>query len=141
MRRLSLVALLTVAAASAVSGSASAQSSRGSPASIDPGMSKEQVIARLGRPVSEHTSGNSTFLYYRNGSEKKFGMSDMVALDGGKVVDAVFRSNARKYTGKSSSPAPVPAEVAVARGNGGKLPMKKPSPPAKNTKPAPAKKP
>ena len=129
MRKLKLFALLTIAAA----GSAYAQ------ASIDPGMTKEQVIARLGKPASEHSSGSATFLYYRNGQEKKMGMSDMVALDSGKVVDAVFRSSARRYTGRSSSPAPVSAEAAIAKGNGGRAPVKKAAPPVK--KPATAAKP
>ena len=62
MRKLSWIALLVVAAA----GSARAQG-----ASIDAGMSREQVIARLGKPVSEHSSGPRTYLYYSNGDEKK----------------------------------------------------------------------
>jgi outer membrane protein assembly factor BamE (lipoprotein component of BamABCDE complex) len=121
MRNFTRLALLMVA----VAGSASAQ------ASIDPGMTRDQVVARLGKPASEHSSGSATFLYYRNGQEKKMGMSDMVALDSGKVVDAVFRSSARRYTGKSSSPAPVSAEAAIAKGNGGKAPVRKAAPPAR----------
>jgi outer membrane protein assembly factor BamE (lipoprotein component of BamABCDE complex) len=109
-----LVVLLLVAAA----GSASAQSS------IDPGMTKDQVVAKLGKPASEHTTGTSTYLYYANGQEKKVGMSDMVVFEDGKVVDAVFRSPSRKYSGKSSSPAPIPTDVAIAKGNGGKMPEK-----------------
>jgi hypothetical protein len=121
MRNITRVALLIVA----VAGAAHAQ------ASIDPGMTKDQVVARLGKPASEHSSGTTTYLYYRNGQERKMGMSDMVALENGKVVDAVFRSSARKYTGKSSSPAPVSAEAAIAKGNGGKAPVKKAVPPEK----------
>ena len=34
-----------------------------------------------------------TYLLYRNGCEKKCGMNDLVVLDSGKVVDAVFRSS------------------------------------------------
>jgi hypothetical protein len=121
MRNFARLALLVVA----VAGSASAQ------ASIDPGMTRDQVVAKLGKPTSEHSSGSATFLYYKNGQEKKMGMSDMVALDSGKVVDAVFRSSARRYTGKSSSPAPVSAEAAIAKGNGGRVPVGKAAPPAK----------
>ena len=121
MRNFTRLALLMVA----VAGSASAQ------ASIDPGMTRDQVVAKLGKPASEHSSGSATFLYYKNGQEKKMGMSDMVALDSGKVVDAVFRSSARRYTGKSSSPAPVSAEAAIAKGNGGKAPVRKAAPPAR----------
>ena len=121
MRNFARLALLVVA----VAGSASAQ------ASIDRGMTRDQVVARLGKPTSEHSSGSATFLYYKNGQEKKMGMSDMVALDSGKVVDAVFRSSARRYTGRSSSPAPVSAEAAIAKGNGGRVPVRKAEPPAK----------
>ncbi|MFI5310152.1 MAG: hypothetical protein ACHQQ3_02875 [Gemmatimonadales bacterium] len=79
---------------------------------VDPGMSKAQVIAKLGPPAIQKSSGNSTYLYYKNGAERKVGMSDLVVLEGDKVVDAVFRSSARKYSGTSSSPAAIPAEVA-----------------------------
>jgi hypothetical protein len=79
---------------------------------IDPGMSKAQVIAKLGPPSTQKSSGTSTFLYYRNGREKAVGMADLVMLDSDKVVDAVFRSAARSYSGKSSSPWAIPVEVA-----------------------------
>jgi outer membrane protein assembly factor BamE (lipoprotein component of BamABCDE complex) len=121
MRKLTLAAILLVA----IAGSVAAQ------ASIDPGMTKEQVIARLGKPASEHSKGTTTYLYYKNGQEKKMGMSDMVAIENDKVVDAVFRSSQRKYTGKSSSPAPVSAAAAIAKGNAGKAPGKLTVPPAK----------
>lgn len=127
MRRLSWIALLVVAVAGDV---------RAQAASIDPGMSREQVIARLGRPVSEHSSRTATYLYYSNGDEKKYGMHDLVILENGKVVDAVFRSSARKFSGKSSSPAPVPVEAAIAKGHGGHAPpMKKESEPPSKARP------
>lgn len=133
MRNLTLAAVLFVA----VAGSAGAQ------ASIDPGMTKEQVIAKLGKPASEHSKGSTTYLYYKNGQEKKMGMSDMVALENGKVVDAVFRSSQRKYTGKSSSPAPVSATTAIAKGKSGGKPLdiKKAPDTSKKSAPATTKKP
>ena len=73
-------------------------------AKVDPGMSKEQVVAALGQPVSVRSKDSFTYLLYRNGCEKTCGMNDLVVLDSGKVVDAVFRSSARQYTGTSSSP-------------------------------------
>ena len=129
MRRFALVTILSLTAAIP----SSAQGT------IDPGMSKSQVIAKLGKPTSEHSSGTATYLYYKNGQEKKMGMSDMVALDNDKVVDAVFRATDRKYSGKSSSPAPVSAEAAIVKG-GGKphaAPLKVPS---KKAAPAPVAK-
>ena len=127
----------------------------GAQGTIDPGMSKAQVVAKLGKPASEHSAGTQTFLYYRNGQEKKMGMSDMVALEDDKVVDAVFRAPERKYSGKSSSPAPISAEAAIVKGGGhpSAKPMKIPpaktaappakaaAPAAKNATPAPTKKP
>ncbi|GAC1517066.1 MAG: hypothetical protein NVS1B4_15870 [Gemmatimonadaceae bacterium] len=74
---------------------------------IDPGMTREQVISRLGVPASERRSGTRVHLFYKNGCEKTCGMHDLVTLESDKVVDAIFRDHARVYTGKSSSPAPV----------------------------------
>ena len=73
-------------------------------AKIDPGMTKDQVVAKLGEPISVRSHNSFTYLLYRNGCEKKCGMNDLVVLDSGKVVDAVFRSSNRTYTGTSSSP-------------------------------------
>lgn len=98
---------------------------------IDPGMSKAQVIVKLGPPSTQKSSGASTYLYYRNGKEKTVGMADLVVLDGDKVVDAVLRSNARSYSGKSSSPSAIPADVAR------KHPTVTPPPSAQTTAPAP----
>ena len=80
---------------------------------VDPGMSKAQVVARLGKPVIERSAGTSTYLFYSNGMQRKVGMNDIVVLDSDKVVDAIFRSRARTYSGKSSSPASL--SVATAR--------------------------
>jgi outer membrane protein assembly factor BamE (lipoprotein component of BamABCDE complex) len=134
MRRIAFVASLLVAVAG-TAGTASAQASPGAraPASIDPGMTRDQVVAKLGKPASEHSSGTKTYLYYANGREKSVGMSDMVAIEDGKVVDAVFRSGNRKYTGTSSSPRPISAEAAIVKGGGkpSAKPMKMPPPPTK----------
>jgi hypothetical protein len=108
---------------------------------IDPGMPKAQVVARLGPPILERTSGDAGFLFYVNGCERTCGMNDVVLLDKGVVVDAVFRSAKRHFSGRSSSPRMIPA--AEAR-------KAKPTPPApdapitielKSTKPASAVKP
>jgi hypothetical protein len=73
-------------------------------ATIDPGMTREQVVAKLGEPLSARAYDSHTYLMYKNGCEKTCGMNDLVVLDSGKVVDAVFRSSSRKYSGTSSSP-------------------------------------
>ena len=96
------------------------------PATIDPGMTREQVVATLGQPLSAHGFRSFTYLFYKSGCEKACGMNDLVVLDSGKVVDAVFRSRARHYSGTSSSPKMIPAADAK-KGDG--APLKTPEPP------------
>jgi hypothetical protein len=81
-------------------------------ATVDPGMSRDQVVAALGQPLSAKSYDGHVYMLYRNGCEKKCGMNDLVVLDGGKVVDAVFRSANRKYSGESSSPHMISAADA-----------------------------
>ncbi len=73
--------------------------------SIDPGFTRAQVEARLGKPAAERTIGDFTYLFYNNGCEVTCGQHDIVTLKSGKVSDAIFRGTARSYTGKSSSPS------------------------------------
>jgi hypothetical protein len=99
--------------------------------SIDPGMTKSQVIERLGAPAAERTSGPYTYMFYQNGRERTAGMSDLVILQNDSVVDAIFRSSMRAYTGRSSSPEGVmPANSAAS---GERLAV-----PVSNTQPVPA---
>ena len=99
------VTLLIVLAATGVQ--------RAAAQSIDPGMTKAQVIERLGYPAAERSSGAYTYLFYQNGRERTVGMSDLVTLQNNAVVDAIFRSSERQYTGRSSSPEGVmPANSA-----------------------------
>jgi hypothetical protein len=83
------------------------------PATIDSGMTRAQVVAKLGEPMSARTYDGHTYLLYKNGCERSCGMSDLVVLDSDKVVDAIFRSNARRYSGTSSSPRMI--SIADAR--------------------------
>lgn len=83
------------------------------PRSIDPGMSQTQVVERLGDPTLSRTAGDFTYLFYKNGCVKSCGMDDVVILRKDSVVDAMFRSTERAYTGKSSSPKAIPADVAA----------------------------
>ena len=91
------------------------------PATIDPGMTREQVVAKLGAPLSAREKDTHLYLFYKNGCEKKCGMNDLVVLDSGKVVDAVFRSAARKYSGTSSSPRMIGEVEARKGGSAGEL--------------------
>ncbi len=80
--------------------------------SVDPGMSEAKVVERLGQPDVSRTSGDLKYLFYHNNCIKQCGMDDVVILQKDSVVDAMFRSADRSYSGKSSSPKSIPAEVA-----------------------------
>jgi hypothetical protein len=75
------------------------------PVAIDPGMTKDQVVERLGEPSEESHTGSFTYMMYDNECGQKCGMDDLVVLERGIVTDAVFRSGKRRYTGQSSSPS------------------------------------
>src|SRR5690242_10047183 len=83
------------------------------PKSIDPGMSEAKVVEHLGAPDASRSSGDFKYLFYHNNCIKQCGMDDVVILQKDSVVDAMFRSADRSYTGKSSSPRAIPAEVAA----------------------------
>lgn len=102
MRTLTFISLMFAAGTSAL----------GAQAVVDPGMTREQVVATLGRPGHTRTADSSTFFFYSNGRERRVGMNDIVVFANGKVVDAIFRSGARRFSGSSSSPAAIPPEVA-----------------------------
>ena len=116
--------ILMVLIAGLIAGPVAAQT----PATIDPGMTRAQVVATLGEPLSAREYQGHAYLLYKNGCEKKCGMNDLVVLDSGKVVDAVFRSHARHYSGTSSSPQMITASDAK-RGAG--APLKTPAAPTK----------
>lgn len=100
---LALVLLCTMA------GSAKAQA----PRSIDPGMSQAQVVERFGEPDLSRKSGDFTYLFYRNSCGRACGVDDVVILQKDSVVDVVLRAADRTYSGKSSSPRAIPADVAA----------------------------
>lgn len=134
MRTIALVLALTLAP---LAGARAQDSAR----VVDPGMSKAQVVARLGQPRAERASGRFTYLFFTNGCERTCGMSDLVVLQDGAVVDAVFRKPGRRYSGTSSSPAALPpslARVVGARGTTLHTPPPADAAPADTTSPAPA---
>lgn len=110
MRRMVSLSLLVGIAVSA--GVVHAQESV---AVVDPGMSKSQVIERLGQPASERSRGEHTYLFFQNGCERECGMSDLVMLRADTVIDAIFRSTQRRYSGTSSSPSARTPQVARTR--------------------------
>jgi hypothetical protein len=90
-----------------------APSAAQAPKSIDPGMSEAKVVERLGEPDASRIAGDFKYLFYRNGCIKQCGMDDVVILQKDSVIDAMFRSAERGYSGKSSSPRAISAEVAA----------------------------
>ena len=101
---------------------------------VDPGMTREQVVAAIGEPLSSRSYQGFTYLLYKNGCEKKCGMNDLVVLDSGKVVDAVFRAPGRTYSGTSSSPKMISAADAKHGSANAPLNVHPPAP----KKPSPA---
>jgi len=93
---------------------ASALSAQGT-GTISPGMSRAKVVAALGAPTTERTVGEFRYLFYTNACGKRCGMNDLVVLKDDSVVDAILRSSSRRYTGTSSSPAPISAKDAAER--------------------------
>jgi hypothetical protein len=71
---------------------------------IDPGMTRAEVVERLGKPATERASNGFTYLFFINGCERTCGMNDLVTLRGDSVVDAIFRTPKRAYSGRSTSP-------------------------------------
>jgi hypothetical protein len=106
-RILTLLASLVVAVAAPLCAQDTEQT-------IDPGMTRDQVIEHLGKPLNERKTGNAWFMFYRNGCERTCGMNDVVILENDKVVDAIFRSPSRHYSAASSSPTGVRPEPSTA---------------------------
>jgi len=71
---------------------------------VNPGMTRDEVVAVWGAPVTERTDGAWTYLYYRNGCEVSCGTFDVVFLENGQVVNAIVRGRGHTYGGTSTSP-------------------------------------
>lgn len=82
---------------------------------VEPGMTRMDVIAVWGEPVAESTAGNRAYLYYRNGCEVTCGTFDLVFLEDDQVVDAIVRGPGHTYAGVSSSPDDRVAEFTPPR--------------------------
>ena len=107
-RRLWIAGALIVGAMAPATGAAQSRVD-----SIDPGMTHDQVISRLGAPGEERASGSYDYMYYDNTCGQKCGIDDLVILENGIVTDAVFRSKKRAFTGVSSSPKDLPPAPAL----------------------------
>lgn len=107
---------------------------------ISPGMSRAQVEAALGTPATMRTVSEHTYLFYPNSCGRACGMNDLVILRRDSVVDAIFRSPSRHYTGQSSSPAEarpaVSAHKAAPAKSAAHKDVEKPKPAMKPSKEA-----
>jgi SmpA / OmlA family len=91
---------------------------------VRPGMTEADVRTRWGDPVAVRRLNDWTYLFYRNGEERRVGHLDVVFLQNGQVMDAIVRAPGHVYLGQSSSPpnrAPVftpPTAPPAAGGHG-----------------------
>ena len=127
MRRLLILALLCAPAACL---------SQQKDKTVSPGMSETQVIQALGKPATKRSVGERTYMFYANSCGRNCGMNDLVILSRDSVVDAIFRSPDRHYTGTSSSPESVSAKAA-AKSTPSSAPMRM-KPPAKPSDASPS---
>ena len=113
---------------------------------VAPGMTKAQVVTALGQPATARTVSDYTYMFYTNSCGTRCGMNDLVVLHGDSVVDAIFRSPTRHYSGTSSSPTQVPPAMAARKkpdsaGAPMKVPAKAPPKAAAKSAVTPAPKP
>jgi hypothetical protein len=66
---------------------------------ISPGMTTAQVRSQLGEPVTVRSAGDWSYLYYLNGCAVRCGSDDVVFIQNGRVVAAVFRTGRRRFAG------------------------------------------
>jgi hypothetical protein len=84
---------------------------------VDPGMTREQVVQAWGEPAAERALGEWVYMHYRNGCEITCGTDDVVLLQNGQVVDAIVRWQGHTYSGVSSSPPGREAEPTLPSGD------------------------
>jgi hypothetical protein len=108
---------------------------------ISPGMTRAQVESALGAPATKRTVSEFSYLFYPNSCGRACGMNDLVILHGDSVVDAIFRSPDRHYTGQSSSPEETRPRVSARKAApaGKPLTVRKDASPAAQPKPAPTR--
>jgi hypothetical protein len=81
---------------------------------VRPGMTVDEVRAAWGAPSAERTRGNFTYLTFPTACLPGCGTHDIVILQDGKVVDAIARSNGRRYEGTPSYTARTPGYTPPA---------------------------
>jgi hypothetical protein len=90
---------------------------------VNPGMTRADVVGVWGEPVTERSTGEWAYLYYRNGCEYTCGTFDVVMLQSGQVVDAIVRGPGHTFAGMSSSPPDRQARFTPPGGGSGEIGM------------------
>ncbi|HEX8433371.1 MAG TPA: hypothetical protein VF625_18925, partial [Longimicrobium sp.] len=72
---------------------------------ISPGMTVDEARAVLGAPSTTRVAGEWQYLYYQNGCPVRCGSDDVVFIQNGRVVAAVFRTGRRRFTGPRADDA------------------------------------
>jgi hypothetical protein len=72
---------------------------------ISQGMTPEQVRETFGAPATTRTSGEWTYWYYHNGCPNRCGSDDVVFFREERVVAAVLRTRARRFSGPRADDA------------------------------------
>ena len=68
-------------------------------ATISEGMTSAEVRAVFGAPATLRTAGEWTYWYYHNGCPRRCGSDDVVFFRDDRVVAAVLRTSARRFSG------------------------------------------
>ncbi len=69
---------------------------------ITEGMTPEQVSAAFGVPATVRTAGDWSYWYYHNGCPRRCGSDDVVFFREQRVVAAVLRTSARRFSGPAA---------------------------------------
>ncbi|HEU0015450.1 MAG TPA: hypothetical protein VFQ45_17300 [Longimicrobium sp.] len=72
---------------------------------ISTGMTPDQVRAAFGTPATVRVAGEWAYWFYHNGCPVRCGSDDVVFFRGDRVVSAVLRTRARRFTGGSANDA------------------------------------
>ena len=83
---------------------------------ISPGMTGDQVRVAFGAPATTRAAGEWAYWYYHNGCPNRCGSDDVVFFREGRVVAAVLRTAARRFSGPAASDALQPYDDASAQG-------------------------
>lgn len=80
------------------------------------GMTESQVRSALGEPAAMRRSDDGwSYLFYLNGCAVRCGSDDVVFLQEGRVVTAVFRTGRRRFAGPAASSVLEGSSAAPAR--------------------------